>query len=269
MPVNAVIRVVVGLLRIEEYSRRRGIDVIRDEICEIAGEFIFLAGRPGNDGEIEPIGLHGRDLAVLDALHRKTGIGEVATIRHAVAEVHGPGNAGDRDRRRADACELLDRGPVHVDDGRRSRLLLPAGGTGIIFHGDPRRLVGDAPARLGGHGRVELDAGDFDRIGGELRRIGLTGARSREAGDLHAQRRWRGQLGGDVCDRDGARQQVERHLAVARLAAGRTDLLKRGLDLAGDPMLHVALEAEETSRHDHDRGDQAHQDLYHSASSGC
>jgi hypothetical protein len=34
-------------------------------------------------------------------------------------------------------------------------------------------------------------------------------------------------------------------------------------------MLHVEPEAEETSYRDHDRGDQAHQDLYHSASSGC
>ena len=65
------------------------------------------------------------------------------------------------------------------------------------------------------------------------------------------------------------RPQVERHLAVARLAAGRADLLERGLDLACDPMLRVELEAEKAARRDDDRGDQADQDLYHSVSSGC
>ena len=56
---------------------------------------------------------------------------------------------------------------------------------------------------------------------------------------------------------------------MARLAAGRADLLERGFDLAGDPMLHIKLEAEKTGSCDHERGDQADQDLYHSASSGC
>ena len=43
-------------------------------------------------------------------------------------------------------------------------------------------------------------------------------------------------------------------------------LIERGL--TGDPMLRIELEAEKACHRDHDRGSQAHQDLYHSVNSG-
>jgi len=68
---------------------------------------------------------------------------------------------------------------------------------------------------------------------------------------------------------DGAAQQVERHLAVARLAARRTNLLERSLDFTGDAVLYVELEAEETARRDDDGGDQADRYSFHPGDSVC
>jgi hypothetical protein len=79
----------------------------------------------------------------------------------------------------------------------------------------------------------------------------------------------RRRLRGEVGDHDGAAQQVERDLAAARFAARRADLFQRGIDLAGDPLLRIELEAEETSHRNHDRGNQAAQNLCHSVSSSC
>jgi hypothetical protein len=61
-----------------------------------------------------------------------------------------------------------------------------------------------------------------------------------------------------------------RHLAVARLAAGRTNLVERSLELTGDALLYlVELEAEETNRCDDDGGDQADQYFFHPGDSVC
>ena len=97
----------------------------------------------------------------------------------------------------------------------------------------------------------------------------LIDARSSEAADLDADRRLRRRLRGEVGNPDGAAQQVERNLAVARFAAGCTNLLKRGLDLTGYSMLRIELKTEESSNRDHDGGNQAAQNLHHSVSSGC
>ena len=75
--------------------------------------------------------------------------------------------------------------------------------------------------------------------------------------------RLRGRFSRNIGDPERAAPQVERHLAVACLAAGRANLLERGLDLAGDPMLRIELEAEEAAHRDHDHGGQARQYLYH------
>ena len=76
-------------------------------------------------------------------------------------------------------------------------------------------------------------------------------------------RRLRGRFSRNIGDPERAAPQVERHLAVACLAAARANLLERGLDLARDPVLRVKLEAEEAAHRDHDHGGQAHQYLYH------
>ena len=99
LPVNAVVRVVIGLLRIEEGSRAPR---YRCHTTTIFARLpVILSTLPACwriDREDEPVGLHGGDLAVLDALHRKTRISEVATARHRRPEIHGPGDVGDRDR---------------------------------------------------------------------------------------------------------------------------------------------------------------------------
>src|SRR5712691_1385140 len=79
----------------------------------------------------------------------------------------------------------------------------------------------------------------------------------------------RSRFAGDVGDGDGAARQVERHLAVARLAARRTNLLERSLDFTGDAVLYVELEAEETARRDDDGGDQADRYSFHPGDSVC
>src|SRR4029077_21103475 len=142
-------------------------------------------------------------------------------------------------------------------------------GAGIDSHRNKFGRVSDTLKSPGGHLQTEFEIGDFDAVGGESRRIRLADARGCEAGDLEAHRGLRSRLTGDIGDRDRAAQQGERHLAVARLAARRTNLLKRGLDLAGDTMLDVEFVTEETSGCDRDHGDHAAQYLYHSVSSDC
>ena len=132
-------------------------------------------------------------------------------------------------------------------------------GPGKVLHGDPRDLVGEAHARLGDQRPVQLDVRDFDAVGGESRRLRLTDARGIEAGDLQLDRRLRGRFEGDALDRDRTVQEVERDRAVARLAPRRPNLLERGLDLAGGPVLHIILEAKESGSRDHECGDHGDQ----------
>ena len=56
---------------------------------------------------------------------------------------------------------------------------------------------------------------------------------------------------------------------MARFAAGGAYLVETGLDLAGDPVLHVKLEAEETTRRNDDGGNQADQYFFHPRNSVC
>jgi hypothetical protein len=78
-----------------------------------------------------------------------------------------------------------------------------------------------------------------------------------------------GRFTGNVGDCYRAAPRIERHLAVACLAAACADLLERGFDLGRDPMLDIELEAEESGRRDHDDGDQPDQDFSHRVSSGA
>ena len=100
-------------------------------------------------------------------------------------------------------------------------------------------------------------------VGRESARVRLADPRGGDAGDLHAHRRLRGRFSRDIGDPERAALQVERHLAVACLAAAGANLRECGLDFARDPVLRVKLEAEEAAHRDHDRGGQAHQYLYH------
>src|SRR5258708_26266265 len=102
--------VVACFLRIEDCSRGGGIEIIGREICEIAGELRSLARLLRIDREDETVDLHGGDLAILDALHRKPRISDDASVPRRSTQLPGPSKAGGRDRRRRDTCELLDCG---------------------------------------------------------------------------------------------------------------------------------------------------------------
>src|ERR1700748_2195289 len=72
-----------------------------------------------------------------------------------------------------------------------------------------------------------------------------------QPGDFEAERRLRGRFGRDIGDLEVAAPEVERDLAMARCASGCADLLERGIDLIGNPVLSVKLEAEKTCRRNH------------------
>ena len=113
------------------------------------------------------------------------------------------------------------------------------------------------------HVDVDLDLRGFNAVRRESPRFGLTDTGGGDADDLHAHWRLRGRFSRNIGDPDRSALQIERHLAVACLAAARANLFERGLDVASDPVLGVKLEAEEATHRDHDRSGQAHQYLYH------
>ena len=116
LPIGAVIPVVVGLLRIEDRSQARSISRSYEaRLARLPVSFSVLPACCMLAVKTNPLDLHGGDLAVLDALHREARIGEVAAARRCGAEVDGPGNAGDRDRRRGDGGELLESEAVDFD----------------------------------------------------------------------------------------------------------------------------------------------------------
>ena len=126
-----------------------------------------------------------------------------------------------------------------------------------------RRLVGDAPAGRTSDADADRQAGCFDAVGRKTRVIGLADACRRHSGNRDAHGGLRRGFSRNIVDLERTAAQVERHLAVACLAAARANLFERGLDVASDPVLGVKLEAEEATHRDHDRSGQAHQYLYH------
>jgi hypothetical protein len=89
-----------------------------------------------------------------------------------------------------------------------------------------------------------------------------------DAGDLDAGQR-QTRFDDNVLDRQGSRHQVERHLAMTRLAAAAADLVECGLDLGGRTVLDVETEAEPSAACEQRKRDQADQDSSHAVSSSC
>ncbi len=105
---NASFLVVVGCVWGECGRDRVNINVIHDHIGEIGGHLLGACVRLIGP-ETEAVGLSGRDLAVLHPLDSNTGIRVIAcavATLHRRVEPHYPGDARDRNRCRADACQV-------------------------------------------------------------------------------------------------------------------------------------------------------------------
>jgi hypothetical protein len=264
LPVDAVIFVVIGVSGIENDGGAGGIEVAGAKAGDVAADLLGFAGDADAGAEDHPVDRGRGDLAVLDVAQSNTRIRVVAAPRHrAATEIHHGRKRWGRDRGRGDGREVLEHESVDVGRGSRVDLAQRAGRTGVTHDADFRRPVGGAPARLRRHRADHLDILRVDRVGGEPRCVRLADAGGREPADLHAQRWLRGRFARDIGNRDGAAEQVERHLAVARFVARGADLREDGLDLGGDPLLHVEFEAEKGAGRDDNGGQEADQDLYH------
>src|SRR4051794_24198729 len=97
-------------------------------------------------------------------------------------------------------------------------------GTDVIPHGQLRDLVGDF--QLPGANLVErdLEARDIDPVGREACLLALADAHALDGGDLDMRLWLVGRLNRDILDRQRPTRQIERPLAVARLAAAGADV---------------------------------------------
>ncbi|MEY9569750.1 hypothetical protein ABH978_005589 [Bradyrhizobium ottawaense] len=97
LAVDAMIAVVAGLLRIERRGDRGRVEIVDDDVGEVAGQLVLLARLRHVDGEDGAVRFHCIDLAALEILDCQPGIGDLAAAGGAAARIEGHRQRRSRD----------------------------------------------------------------------------------------------------------------------------------------------------------------------------
>ena len=142
LPVDPAIVVVAARLRIERREDRGGIEIVDDDVRQLACQLVRLAWLLHLDRDDGAVGLHRIDLAVLEVLDRQPGIGELAAAGGSAAGIETHRQCRGRKRRGRDARVLAEHVAVHLDQGAVRWRSCGVNGAGIVAHRQLRDLVG-------------------------------------------------------------------------------------------------------------------------------
>ena len=264
LPVDATIGLVTVGLGIERGDDPGRIEIVDDDVGQLAGQLVRLAWLPhvGRDGGA--VRLYRIDLALLQVLDHQSGIGDLAAATGTAAGIEAHRQRRRSERGRCDARILTEHVAVEIDQGAVRWCRPDVKGAGIVAHRQLRNLVGSVHLSLADLIQRDVDAGDVDAVGRKPGVVDLANAGALDASDLDLRLRLAAGRDRDVLDGQRPAHHVEPDLAVVRFAATGANLLERGLDLGPDPVLDIKVEAEPSARREHGCHGQADQDSLHS-----